>query len=636
MSYGFMGKIARINLTTGRISVEIPKEEFYMQYLGGQNIAAYYMLKEIPPGANPLGAENILVAATSVLTGTKMAGSSRYTLAAKSPLTGAFGSSEAGGFWGPELKSAGFDALIVEGRSEKPVYIYINNGEIKIKDALHLWGKDTKIVQEAIRDENGDKKIRVLQTGIAGENLVRFAAVTNELKHWHGRSGMGAVMGSKNLRAIAVRGSQPVKVYDSEKFNAYIKWFGEARKKHEGLVYKSKMGTSSAVEILNQIGLLPTHNFVKGEFAFADSIGSEELLKYTIKRDSCYACPITCKRVVEAKSKKYSIDPEYGGPEYETLGLIGSSCEIKDMEAILKANELCAKYGLDTISTGGVIAFAMECMEKGIITDTDTGGISFNFGDGDSVLQVIEMIAMRRGFGDVLAEGSLRAARKIGKGAEQYSMNVKGQELPAHDPRGKWGVGLGYAISPKGAEHLVFAHDFAFENPPVEDGDALTGMDILPLRRYGIRQTFALTSLEPQKIRMLVKLQILWTLYDVLDLCIFIGVPEMRITSIDQIREVVNAVCGWDLSHSELFDICEKGIHMGRIFNNKHGFTKDDDKLPDRMFEPIENGVREGYKMDRDELTKAIDTYYEMMGWTLDGGPTFGKLASLQLEEFYA
>ena len=630
-----MGKILKIDLTTKQIEVETPDKEFYMRYLGGQNIAAYYMLKEIPPGADSLGPDNVLVAATSVLTGTQMAGSARHSLSAKSPLTGAFGSSEAGGFWGVELKRAGYDAVLVKGRSDKPVYIYINDGDISIKDASHLWGKDTGFVQKAIRDENKDNKIRVMQIGIAGENLVRFAAVTNELRHWHGRTGMGAVMGSKNLRAIAVKGSRKVNIYNDEKFREFVKWFSVESKKHSGLIFKSTKGSAAAVEILDQIGLLPTHNFVKGAFEFASDIGGDEVKKRTIKRESCYACPITCKPIVEVNSGKYSVDSTYGGPEYETLGALGSACDIKDIDAILKANEMCGRYGLDTISTGIVISFAMECMEKGIITVADTGGISINFGDADNLLTLIELIAKREGFGNLLAEGSARAASQIGKGAEQYSMSVKGQEFPAHDPRGKWGVGLGYAISPTGADHLVFAHDFAFENTPTEEDDALTGMDILPLKQYGIRQTFELMSLNPQKIRMLVKLQVLWTLYNVLDICVAIGVPEIRMVTIDQILKVVNAVCGWDLSHTELLDICEKAIHMARLFNNKHGFTKEDDRLPNRMFEPIENGAMKGCKMDRGELSMAIDTYYEMMGWTLDGKPTFGKLAALQLEEFY-
>lgn len=633
MPYGYMGKIARINLTNLKVVIEELNEEFFKKYLGGRNIASYYMLKEISPNADPLGPENKLIITTSVLTGTMIPGSARHTMAAKSPLSDGFGESEAGGFWGPELKFAGYDGLIIEGKSVKPTYIYINDNDINIKSALHLWGKETGEVQDIIRKENNNKKIRVLQTGVAGENLVRYAAVTNELNHWCGRCGLGAVMGSKNLRAIAVRGTKKVKIKNKNNVLEFCKWFSSNIKNNMGLSYKAKYGTASSVVALDAVGLLPTNNFRNGSFKYAESIGGEKLFEeLLIKRGSCFACPIRCKRVVGYKDDNILVEEKYGGPEYESIGSLGSSCAIKDLKTICKANELCARYGLDTISTGMTLSFAMECYKKGLISKLDTDGIELEFGNDNALLQMIEKIAKREGFGNILAEGSYRASEIIGKGAKKYSMTVKKQEFPAHEPRGKWGVALGYAVSPTGADHLVAAHDPWFETEPNKDND-LTYMDISPMYYFGIRKPIESKSLSPEKIRLYVHLQYLWSLYNVLDLCIFIGVPEFRMTSIDQIRELVNNVCGWDLSLWELIKIAEKGIHMARMFNYKNNILSDKDNLPERMFEPLESGVQIGAKINRDEFEESLKTYYEMMGWNKKGIPTLGKLSELGIED---
>jgi len=634
MAYGYKGQIARINLTDRTVKIEKLNENFYKKYLGGRNIAAYFMLKEIPENIDPLGSENKLVVTTSILTGTPIPGSARHTIAAKSPLTGGFGESEGGGFWGPELKFAGYDGLIIEGEADTPVYIFIKNHLVTIKDAEHLWGKETGEVQDIIRKENNDIKIRVLQTGIAGEKLVKFAAVTNELKHWCGRCGLGAVMGSKKLRAIAVRGTGQVQVKYKKKVLGFCKWFSTNMKKNEGLSFKSKYGTAGGVIPMDTMGLLPTHNFREGSFKYAHMISGEEMYnKFLKKREGCYSCPVRCKRVVDYKNSNIVIEGKYGGPEYESIGTLGSACEIGDLKYICKANELCGRFGLDTISTGMTIAFAMECFERGIITTKDTEGIRLEFGNGDALLAIIEKIAKREGFGNILAEGSYRAAQIIGRGAEKYSMTVKKQEFPAHEPRGKWGVGLGYAVSPSGADHLVAAHDPWFESEPDKEHE-LTYMDISPMYYYGIRNPLPAKSLSPQKIRLFVHLQYLWSLYNVLDLCIFIGVPELRMTTIDQIVELVNNVCGWDLSHWELVKTGEKGIQMARLFNLKQGVLKDQDTLPDRMFEPLKNGAQKGTAINKNEFKKGLEIYYEMMGWNKDGVPTLGKLAELGIEEF--
>jgi aldehyde:ferredoxin oxidoreductase len=637
MPYGFNGKLLRVNLTNRYLKVEEKSDSFYRRLLGGRNVAAYLMLQEISPEVKPLDPENKIIFTTSVLTGTPIPGTSRFTVAAKSPLTGGYGESEAGGWWGPELKFAGFDAIIVEGRSKEPVYIWIDNGNVEIRSAEKLWGKETGIVQEEIKKELGDEKIKVLQIGPAGEKLVKYAAITNELRHWCGRTGLGAVMGSKNLRAIAVRGTSHVAMKEKDGVLEYTKWFARNVGKHPGLQDLMELGTAKNVIPLNEMGLLPTSNFRKGSFKEAKGISGEEIKNnISAKRDSCYACPIRCKRVIDYHEEGLDIDERYGGPEYESIGSLGSNCEIGDGIIVCKANELCARYGLDTISTGVTIAFAMECMEKGIITEKDTGGIKLQFGNGRALLDMIEKIARREGFGDILAEGSYRAAEIIGNNSKQYSMTVKRQELPAHEPRGKWGVALGYAVSPTGADHLVAAHDTWFENeghPEVR----LSFIDISDVSVFGINKPVQAETLNEEKVRLFAHLEYLWGIYNVLDLCIFVGVPEYRMMTIEQLIELISYVTGWKLSFWELMKISEKGINMARLFNIKHGYNQPhfNDQLPDRLFAPLENGAHKGERIDRDEFNKALIIYYQIRGWTQDGVPTYGKFVELGIEEVY-
>lgn len=618
MTYGYRGKFARINLTTETITIEKPEETFYKQFLGGRNIAGWVLNNEVSGDCDPLSEDNKIIVATSVLTGTTVPGASRFTLAAKSPLTEGYGDSEAGGFFGPELKFAGYDALIIEGRASKPSYIMIKDDKIEIMSAEHLWGKDTYVVQELIREDHEDPKIRVLQTGKAGENLARNAAVTNECRHWNGRCGLGAVFGSKNLRAIAVRGTQKVPVNDNEKIKAITSWYAKNIKNNEGYYGFSQNGTPSFTTALDGLGILPTKNFVNGSFENVNQISGEIYNdKLLVKRESCWACPIRCKRVVEYKSDKINIDINYGGPEYESIGALGPICEIDDLVIISKANELCGRYGLDTIGVGVTIAFAMECYEKGLITKEDTDGLELTFGNGEALLTMIEKIANREGFGDLLAEGSYRASLKIGKGSTAFAMVTKKQEFPAHEPRPKWNVGLGYAVSITGADHLVVAHDHAFENDPVCE-DILSGMDLYPLYQFGIREPLPRKSLSPKKVRLFIILQYLWSLYNVLDLCNFIGIPERRMVSLEQLVQMVNGVTGWDLSLYELIQAGEKGIVMGRLFNYKCGITSEQETLPERMFEPLGSGVEKGSKMDRTAFYEAKDLYYQMIGCDVD------------------
>ena len=622
MPLGFNGQILRVDLTKRRIDVEKPDEIFYRKYFGGRNMASYYLLKELQPRVDPLSPENILIFAASPITGVPVPGVCRYSVASKSPLTGAYGESEAGGFWGPELKFAGYDAIIVRGKASDPAYLWVHDGQAEIRDAAHLWGKTTGETQENIRKELGDSLVRVATIGPAGENLVRYACVLNELKHANGRTGMGAVMGSKNLKAIAVRGHKKVEMKDPDGVLEIGKWFSENYIRNEINSLLQDTGTSGGVVSVNEIGLLPTRNFREGYFEAAESISGQKMKEnILVGREGCYACPVRCKRVV-ASTDTYTIDPNYGGPEYETVAALGSNCGISDLSAVAKGNELCNKYGMDTISTGVTIGFAMECYERGFISKDETGGIELRFGNSEAMVKLVEMIALRKGFGDLLAEGVMRASDRIGKGSEKFAVHVKGQEAPMQEPRGKVGTGIGYAVSPTGADHTQAEADNCFASKTIF---------LEHLYSLGILEPVDPLDLGPRKIRLFIHLQLLWSFYQSSGICIFVGAPG-RTFPLNSLIRLVKAVTGWETSAWELMKVGERGVNLTRCFNIREGFTRKDDWLPDRFFEPLEGGPLSGQKISREEFQRALSDYYEMMGWNRDTGmPAISKLEELDI-----
>nr|MBA3532344.1 aldehyde ferredoxin oxidoreductase [Ardenticatenales bacterium] len=464
MPYGYHGKVLHVNLTSGTLEIETPPDAFYRTYMGGSALAMWYLLNEMPPGAEPLGPDNVLVFALSVLTGTPVHGQSRATAAAKSPLTGAVGDSQAGGFWPAEMKFAGFDAVVVKGASEHPVYLWLHEGKAELRDASHLWGTDSAECWDAIRAELDDLKIEVSCIGQAGEKLSRMAAIMNMANRAHGRTGMGAVMGSKKLKAIAVRGKMRPEMADRDTVTALSRW-GRDKIKEKFDEDFGKYGTSGIVSSQNFNGGLPTHNYASGVFTDYRSI-SGKLMYETIQteRDTCYACATKCKRVVAVEASEYgSVDPRFGGPEYETIATFGSYCDVGSIVAVAKANEMCNRYGLDTISAGATISWAMEAYENGLLPQADEAGIALRFGDGQAMLQALEAMALRRGpLGDLLAEGSEQAARLLNNGSDAFLLTVKGQEAPAHMPQVKRSLGLIYAVNPFGADHESSAHDTAY------------------------------------------------------------------------------------------------------------------------------------------------------------------------------
>ena len=615
-------KILRINLTTGEIAIEIIDPDFYRLYPGGKALAGYFLLNEIPANTDPFAPENVLVIANGLLTGAPLSTATRFIVSARSPLTNGYGESEAAGFWGPELKMAGYEAIIITGCASQPVYLWINGDMVEIRPADHLWGYDTGAVQEKIRTELGDEKIRVLQIGIAGENLVRFAGITNDLRHFNGRNGMGAVMGSKKLRAIAVRGNQRYQAlaYDPETLMALGRKFAKQVRENPSSWDLQQRGTPGIVEPLNAGGILPTRNFQQGVFEKVDDIKWEAYEKQLLTaRRSCYACAIRCKREVKVDGQ---VSP-YGGPEYETIGAFGPNCGIGDLHAIARANELCNAYMLDSISTGGTIAFAMECFEHGLINLDDTDGVELRFGNSEAMLLMIERIARRNGFGNLLAEGSLRAAEKIGGNAKYFAMQVKGQELAMHEPRGKYNVGMGYAISEIGADHLVVTHDPALANP-----DSLSFKSVESL---GITNALPVLSLSDEKMKHFLTLENWNSLEKVVGFCFFGPAPRSMIQPEDVIASI-NAATGWNMTMQEALIVGERAINMARIFNMREGFSRKDDRLPDRFFDGLQNGPLQGKPMNLEDFNHALTVLYGLKGWDAETGrPQRKRLDELNL-----
>jgi aldehyde:ferredoxin oxidoreductase len=620
MPYGYNGRILHVNLADGSWQVEEPSEVWYRTYVGGSSLASYYLLKKLKFGVDPLSEDNMLVFACSVLTGAPLSGFNRYTVAAKSPLTGAFGESEAGGYFGPELKFAGYDAIVIRGQAPRPVYLWIHDGKVEIRDAGNIWGQDNWVTLQQIREELEDKRIRVASIGPAGERLIPFSCVQNELEHFNGRTGMGAVMGSKNLKAVAVRGKKKIKLADPDKVKEIARWHNARIKIHKPNVGLTKYGTTGLLRGLNDTGILPTLNFREGVFEGYEKLAAEAYHE-TIYHSSgtCYACSVKCKRRVALEDDKYPLDPRFGGPEYEALAALGSMLGNDNLPALAKGNQICNLMGLDVISTGSVIAFAMECFEEGILTEKDTGGQPLRFGNSDAMLWLIEEIAHRRGLGKILSNGVKKAAELIGRGSEKYSFHIKGQEMPLHDGRGKTGMAMGFALSPTGADHVETPHDTAF-------ADIIT--NLLPL---GILEPIDPLVTDAAKVKFFSLGQKAWGINNCYGICNFCSVPIHAMT-FARLVEAVQAITGWDTSLFEIMRVSERSNVMARVFNTREGFGPKEDRVIRRWHEEMPTGPLKGQHIDPKEFQDAIDLYYELSGWDKEGKPTRGKLVDLDLE----
>jgi aldehyde:ferredoxin oxidoreductase len=637
MPYGYNGKILHANLTTGELTVEEPGESFYRKYLGGSALNMHYLLTEMPAHADPLGPDNILALSVGVTTGAPISGQSRMTATAKSPLTGGIGDAQCGGFFPAEMKFAGFDAFIIKGKAARPVYLWVHEGQYELRDAGHLWGKITGEVETILKAELGDDKIEVAQVGPAGEAGVRYAAIINMSNRANGRTGMGAVMGSKNLKAVVVRGKEGKKNFTMANKQAIISLaqYGAKAVPTSDVAGLGKYGTAETTGAQQSVGGLPTYNFGSGVFEAWEKIDGTTMYDTILKgaaedkqdirgRDTCYSCTIRCKRVVEITEGPYKVDPHYGGPEYETTSTFGNYCGVSDLAAVAYANQICNQYGMDTISCGATIAWAMDCFENGKITIEDTDGIELKFGNAEAMVRMTEMIARGEGFGRILGMGSQAAAEHLGRGTEAYLVTGHRQELPAHMPQMKRSLALIYATNPFGADHQSSEHDPVYEGK-VSYPDRL-GM-------LGLAEAQPRRSLEPEKVNFARRTQYLYSALDSVNVCQFVYGPAWQLYGPKELLEMIHHVTGWEVTVDELQEVGERRLNMLRAFNAREGIDRTHDKLSEKLFkQALKGGKSDGIKLDQAQFEAALDEYYRQNDWDVETGtPTRHKLEALDL-----
>jgi aldehyde:ferredoxin oxidoreductase len=627
MPNGYNGKILHVDLTKGSFEVEEPNEAFYRKYLGGSAMGMHYILRDMPKGADPLGPENVLTLFTGVTTGAAISGQSRLNANAKSPISGGIGDSQSGGFFPAELKFAGFDGIVIKGKSAKPVYLCIVDGKYELRDASHLLGKISGEVDDIMHKEV-DPKAEILQHGIGAENGVLFSSLVSMSNRHNGRTGMGLVMASKNLKAVVVRGKGKPKLADSKALIALNKTGPKILPDNPDMPGLANDGTATVVAFNNTIGTLPTRNYNEGQFEHFEAISGETMSATILKdRDTCYACVVRCKRVVEVKEGPYKVDPKYGGAEYETIGTFGSYCGVSDLAAINLANQICNEYAVDTIAAGATIAFAMECYEKGIVTKEQVGGLDLKFGNADAMIQALYMMVKGEGeFGKTLGMGSERVAKKWGNGADECLITVKGAEAPAHMPQAKRSLALIYAVNAFGADHQSSEHD-----PYYEEGVADLNLNRLKLLGLGDPQPGY--SLTPEKVRFAYLTEAFYSMLDSAELCQFVYGPAWTLYGPAETAEMIRAVTGWDITVEELLAVGERRLNLFRVFNAREGLKRNADKLPKKFFKQLQGtGPTAGFALTHEEVESALDAYYKLAGWTNDGVPTAATLKKHDVE----
>ena len=612
MVSGYAGKIVWIDLNNGKVKIEKLKEEIARKYLGGKGLGAYLLYCSLHPHTDPYDPANKLIFITGPLTGTRFPAVSRSAVITRSPMTGTFLDSYSGGFFGPHLKDAGYDAIAISGKANIPVYIMVDNGEISIEEAGDLWGLSTSETEKHLRNELKQKKeerISIASIGQAGERLVRFANIITD-RRAYGRGGAGAVMGSKNLKAVVVRGDSKIPIADQQGFEEIVRRCRRKIAQHpltkKGGVFP-KIGTMMTVDLTQETGTFPTRNWQENTFDHATEINGEAFLRHHVRPRACFACPIGCSR--DTKASIGGVEFVTEGPDYETIYAFGSNCAVKDTEVIIAADKLCDEYGMDTISCGGVIAFAMECFEKGLISAQQAGGIDISFGNGDAVIELIHLIARRQEIGELLCEGVRVASEKIG-GSSIFAMHVKRLDLPGYDPRGMKGQALTYALADRGGCH-VRSNTIRTELLGIPQG----------IDRYAYEG-------KPAMVR---ELQLSYATFDCLIACLF---GAFAITLQDY-AEALCALTGWDITVEELRSVAERTWNLTRLFNVREGFTREDDTLPARLFmEASTRGPSGGQVVDRDAFEGMLNEYYEIVGWDrITGIPTSEKLTELGIEK---
>jgi aldehyde:ferredoxin oxidoreductase len=615
--YGYHGRIGIIALTERKVQISNFDETFARKHIGGVGFGIRFLYDHLAPQADPLSAENLLIFSNGPLSAVNFLGSTGISVVTKSPLTGLLGDSDLRGRFGRDLKSCGYDALVIQGKSNTPAYLNISDGAIEIKDAADLWGRTTAEVQTALSHGIG-KGSSILSIGPAGERLVKYACISGDVQFFAGRLGTGAVMGSKNLKAIVMKGRKETPIADPEGMKKLIKEvFYDIQ--HDGSCDTlSKYGTWNTTGPSHLKGILPTKNFQKTTFEEIARIDGDAMLKaLSAGKRTCPGCPIGCRRVVEV-GEPYQVSPDYGGPQFESVAALGSTLSLGDPFAIAKANELCNLYGLDTISTGVTIAFAMECKERGALTEEDVG-FDLRWGDPEGILRLIRMIAMREGIGEVLAEGVRRAAQSIGKGSQDWAIHVKGLEIPMHDPRGKKGMGLAYATALKGADHESAIHDECFERE-----------NALP--ELGFVKSMGRKEFQGKPL-MVKKTQELWgILSDALPVCKFPMAPPRPLKP-GRLVSALRFVTGWDISLEEFLTVGERIFNLGRLFNVREGVGRIQDVLPNRFSERLQEGGSVDEAITKEDLDGMLDEYYELRGWSREGIPKEETLSRLGLKD---
>jgi len=609
---GYMGKILYFDLSSSKVHIGDMNEEWAHQFIGGSGLGAKILYELTNERTDPLGPENPLIFMTGPFTGTAVPLSGRHAVVSRSPLTGIFGESDVGGTWGANLKKAGFDGMIITGKSENPVYLWVHNGEWEIRNASHLWGKDTYEVDPILKGETHEKAV-VSTIGQAGENQVLLAAIMTDGKDGRaaGRCGMGAVMGSKNLKAIVVYGTGNVPVFDPESV-------ARLPKEHGAFINKNaenfkKYGTPGSLSVFEAMGTLPLQNwkFVGRWEESAEKINGFTLAETLLTgRYFCDSCVLGCGRVVKVESGPYA-GVEGAGPEYETLALLGSNLLIDNLEALCFANELCNRFGLDTMSTGGAIAFGMEAYEKGLIDREDTGGIELQWGSAKAMIEMIKMIAQKKGFGEILAKGVKRASEELGKNSVEFAMHIKGLELPAHDPRGYNAGAVGFATASRGACHLAgLSHTFerVLKSPEIGIPE--------PLDRFEVDGKGILAA----------KSQDLMGMMDSLKLCKFILFGGITLT---HIVKWYHSVTGREMTIDDFMKTGERIFNLKRLYNVRLGISRKDDTLPFRSLTFKRMG--KGLTPNLPPLGQMLSEYYEHRGWSEEGIPTPEKLKELGL-----
>jgi len=610
----YCGRILSVDLSKGDIGEEALNAEWAEKFIGGKGLGIRYLYDLVQAGTDPLSPDNVVIFMTGPLTGTVASTMSRMANITKSPLTGTMSDSYSGGYFPAELKFAGFDGVIVRGRSPKPMYLSIKDRRAALRDAGHLWGKGAFETTDLIIKESGETPRRYIDgpkvgcIGPAGENMVRYAAVTYDKHHFAGRGGTGAVMGSKNLKAVCVRGTSQTKALSINSEPAFLEMVKEVVRKdiranpdEESMI---KQGTPSVVDQSQGAGLLPTRNFQTGVFPEADQINADALFERIQVRHTttCFSCAIGCRNITKVRDGEYA-GLEGEGPEYETLALCGSNLGLGDIRVIMKFNEECSDMGLDTISAGNVCGWAMELFEREIITSKDTGGLELRFGNSDVAVKLPRLISLREGIGDTLAEGVAMASKRIGNGSDKYALHVKGQEYPAYDPRGSFSMGLAYATSDRGADH----------NRAWPVGyDAFGDLD--PFSTQG-------------KAELVQKDQIRTSLKWSTTMCDFLA------ANLSLVARLLNAACETDYTEDSIKTVGKRIWTLTRLFNLREGFSRKDDSIPPRVhLDPLPEGNPKGKVLSEQDFQRMLSEYYMCWGWDDEGRPTKETLHELGLE----